>query len=166
MPEETPIISAVEKRFSDVTRYTANNARVVEVKPFLWGKIHQVRFPRTNASEKTVYVWEPEANASGGAITEGISIFENQEEIVSFVSLYQPRLVSRIGEIARRNLLAKFTPVDLMSGIIGILLTITIIFIVAIQLFNNRSIDVPGIFANVLTTIVGFYFGKSGVSGG
>jgi hypothetical protein len=161
MPEESPVKMAVEKRFSDPNRYKANDARVVEVKPFLWGKINQIRFPRTNGPEKTIYVWEPEPTKKTGDLMEGLEIFENEEDIVSFVSLYQSHIMAKAGDLARHNLISKFGPVDLVSGIIAILLTGTIIFILVFQLLSKISLDVPGILANVLTTIVGFYFGKA-----
>jgi hypothetical protein len=161
MSEESPVTMTVKTRFADPGRYKVSDARVVEVKSFLWGKIHQVRFPRANGSEKTVYVWEPEVSTKAGDITEGLSILEDEEAIVSFVSLYQPQIIAKAGELAKRSLISKFGPVELVSEIIALLLTGTIIVIIIFQLTSNKSLDVPAILSNVLTIIVGFYFGKA-----
>jgi hypothetical protein len=162
VPEDSLIQSAVKQRFSDRVRYRPDEARTVDVKPFLWGKIHQIRFPRVQGAEKTVFAWEPERDAlQGEAQRENIVIFEDQSEIVSFVSMYQPQIIAKAGKIARHNFLAKFTPVDLISGIIAVLLMLTIIFVIVFQLLANKDVKLPELLFSALTSIIGFYFGKS-----
>jgi hypothetical protein len=119
--------------------------------------MHLVRFKRKDGSLKTVYAWEGERDRKTGALSESIQIFEDIDDVVSFVSLSRSDISSHANKLARESFLAKISLVDMVSGIIAILLTTAIIFVTVYQAREN----VPGILANALTTILGFYFGRA-----
>jgi hypothetical protein len=160
MFDTTEILTAVRNRFAGVERYDTTDARIVQSKLFLWGEMHSIRFKRKDGSAKTVYVWEGERDKKTGVPADRIQIFEDTDEVVSFVSLYRSDISNRANKIARESFLAKISLVDLISGTIAILLTVTIIYVTAYQ----EQKDVPGILANALTTILGFYFGRATTS--
>jgi hypothetical protein len=58
---------------------------------------------------------------------------------------------------------SKLTPVDIVSGLIAILMTLTVIFTVFYQVTHQTTVDVPLVLSNGITTILGFYFGRATV---
>ncbi len=120
-------------------------------------KRQEIRFQRAKPGDtKKVFVWEPE----GKDTKEDIQIFEDDDQIISFVSLYQPKILSKAEEIAKRRFLARFTPVELIGGIIAILVTSTTLFAVVYQLLHEREFKLPELWA-LVSVIAGFYFGRA-----
>jgi len=129
------VLEAVNNRFADVDRYDVATARVVESKPFLLGSLNRVDFKRNDGSIKTVHAWVPELDPISGRLRGGIEIFDNVDQLIPFVS--------RAPTAERGNLLTKIAPVDIISGSIAILMTLTTIFVVIHQVIYHESLEVP-----------------------
>jgi hypothetical protein len=93
-------------------------------------------------------VGREERKASGG-----IEIFDDTNQLIPFVS--------RAPIADKSNFLSKLGPVDVISGLIAVLMTLTLIFVVAHQVIYQVTVDVPLILSNGIATILGFYFGRA-----
>jgi hypothetical protein len=151
--EKEWVLEAVNNRYSGVDRYDLTKVRVVEAKPFLSGLINRVDFKRKDGSEKTVYVWVPELDPKSGRLRGGIEIFDDTNQLIPFVS--------RAPIAEKSSFLSKIGPVDVISGAIAVLMTLTMIFVVAHQVIYHDNVDVPLILSNGIATILGFYFGRA-----
>jgi hypothetical protein len=151
--EKQWVLEALNNRFANVQRYDLTTARVVETKPFLLGSINRVDFNRKDGSSKTIYAWVPELDPKSGRLRGGIEIFDKTDQLIPFVS--------RAPTAERENFLAKIAPVDVISGLIAILMTLTMIFVVTHQVIYHDTIDIPLALSTGITTILGFYFGRA-----
>src|SRR5438477_11715737 len=71
------------------------------------------------------------ATAKAWRASSELGYRQNRHQIwCSWVSTGQACIIDRAGAIARYTFLAKFTPVDLISGTIALLLMFTIIFVI------------------------------------
>src|SRR5437868_746135 len=119
------VLEAVNNRFADIDRYDVTTARIVETKPFLLGSLNRVDFKRKDGSIKTVHAWAPELDAKSGRLRGGIEIFDNTDQLIPFVA--------RAPTDIKDTFLSRIAPVDIISGIIAILMTLTAIFVVIHQ---------------------------------
>jgi len=153
-PKNQLVLNAVRNRFAGVARYDLASAFVLETKPFLLGTINRVDFKRTDGSTKTVYAWVPELDRS--AKPRGpIEFFTSLDELIPFVSR------TRTGMSAREYFLSKIQPVDIVSGLIAILMTLSMVAIIFHQVTSGNTVDIPLALSSSVTTILGFYFGRA-----
>jgi len=151
---EQLVLDEIRRAFAGVPRYDLGTARVVETNPFLVGSLNTVVFKRTDGSEKTVYAWAPELDKETGKLRGDIRAFADTDKLIAFVS------AAKIGPLERFFSGIGFG--DAVSGLIAILMTLAVIFTVYIQTTRGSStIEVPAVLSNVLTIIVGFYFGRT-----
>jgi hypothetical protein len=150
--EKQLVLDAVKNRFAAVDRYDLTTTFVVETKPFLLGSLNRVDFKRKDGSDKTVYAWAPELDNRTGKLRGNIEIFDNTDQLIPFVSRAPGRSL---------NIFEKIGPVDIISGLIAILMTITMIFIVTHQIIYHDTVDIPLVLSNGITVILGFYFGRA-----
>jgi hypothetical protein len=151
--EKQWVLEAVNNRFADVDRYDVATARVVETKPFLLGSLNRVDFKRKDGSAKTVYAWAPELDPKSGRLRGGIEIFDNTDQLIPFVS--------RAPTADKASFLLRMTPVDIISGVIAVLMTITAIFVVVHQVIYQDKVEIPQLLSASITMILGFYFGRA-----
>jgi len=130
-------------------RYDANVKafRGIDSKRFLGGSISTVRLTTNDDKDQTIYVLQQ--------LESGDQIVTTIDELISIVS--SNRVPS--GLEFRRPFFNALFSVNAVTGIIALLLTITIVYLVVIAKTN----EVPSILANALTTILGFYFGRTAV---
>jgi hypothetical protein len=136
--ETPPIVDAAKIRFAGVERYDLSTALVLETKPFLSGSLNRVNFKRKDGSDKTVYAWVPELDSKTGKSRGSVEFFANLNELIPFVSM---KATTR-----KDNILLRMQPVDLISGLIAILMTATMIFIVVDQVLSRIPIK-PRVYA-------------------
>jgi hypothetical protein len=158
--EKQHALDAVTNRFAGVDRFDLSKAFVVETKPFLLGSLNRVDFKRKDGSDKTVYAWVPELDGKTGKLRGNVEIFENTDQLIPFVS----RTPSVQGNKALGDFISKLGLVDVVSGLIAIIMTFTMVFIVVYQIIHGINVDIPGLLANAITTILGFYFGRATVA--
>jgi hypothetical protein len=150
--DEQFILGAIKTRFAGVARYKLDTARILETKSFLLGSISRVQFNRQDNTQKTIYVWSPGTDASTGKLRGDIEIFLDMNQLIPFVSRARGK---------EESLLSKIGPVDIVSGLIAVLMTVALIFVVFHQVIYQEKFDIPVVLSNVITIIVGFYFGRA-----
>jgi hypothetical protein len=150
--EKQFVLDTIKTRFAEVVRYKLDTARIVETKSFLLGSIRRVDFNRQDNSQKTIYAWSPGIDAETGKPIGDIEILLNMDQLISFVSRAPGR---------EESFFSKLAPVDIVSGLIAVLMTIALIFVVVHQVIYQERFDIPIVLSSVITTIVGFYFGRA-----
>jgi hypothetical protein len=69
--------------------------------------------------------------------------------------------VSRHPRLRKASLIERAIEFAGISGVIALVITVIISFLVIFDTIQGVTISVPEILANALTTILGFYFGKA-----
>jgi hypothetical protein len=78
-----------------------------------------------------------------------------------FVAQDLAEFVSRHPRLRKASLIERAIEFAGISGVIALVITVIISFLVIFDTIQGVTISVPEILANALTTILGFYFGKA-----
>jgi hypothetical protein len=85
----------------------------------------------------------------------------NNDRQFFFVAQDLAEFVSRHPRLRRASRLEKTIEFAGIAGIIALVITLVISFLVIYDAIERNPVSVPEILANALTTILGFYFGKA-----